>query len=298
MHDQAGRKQMTNDMQPRALVFSDLDGTLLDHESYSFDAARPMLERLDMLGVPVIPVTSKTRAELLPLRVELGNRHPFITENGAAVFIPCGYFDDCPGGAVQRGEYWVYEVSSRRSHYVELLGQVRAEFEGEFQHFAQLGPDGIAGLTGLDLASAALANDRDYSEPVKWLGSAERKAAFIARLAELGAIATQGGRFLSVAGAADKGAALLWLRSAYQHALGLAHLPDIAAGDSPNDRAMLEQAETALVVRSPHHDYPSLVRSEAATIYSQAYGPEGWAEGLAQWLDTMDLPDKRKHSHG
>ena len=43
------------------LVFTDLDGTLLDHHSYSHAAALPGLERLRGLEVPVIPVTSKTR---------------------------------------------------------------------------------------------------------------------------------------------------------------------------------------------------------------------------------------------
>ena len=38
----------------RTLVFTDLDGTLLDHETYSFEAARTTLERLEELSVPVV----------------------------------------------------------------------------------------------------------------------------------------------------------------------------------------------------------------------------------------------------
>lgn len=52
----------------RTLVFTDLDGTLLDHETYSFEAARTTLERLEKLSVPVVFNSSKTAAELLPLR--------------------------------------------------------------------------------------------------------------------------------------------------------------------------------------------------------------------------------------
>ena len=86
--------------QVQPLVFTDLDGSLLDHHSYSFDAARSTLERLDELGIPVIPVTSKTRAEIKQIRDALGNKHPFVAENGAAVFIPRSYFPEPPEGTL------------------------------------------------------------------------------------------------------------------------------------------------------------------------------------------------------
>jgi mannosyl-3-phosphoglycerate phosphatase len=64
------------------LIFTDLDGTLLDHHSYSFSAALPALQRLRRFNIPLIPVTSKTLAELAPLMRELDNPHPCIAENG------------------------------------------------------------------------------------------------------------------------------------------------------------------------------------------------------------------------
>lgn len=67
---------------PHLLVFTDLDGTLLDHHTYSWQPARPALERLDGLKIPLILCSSKTSPEMLGLRAELGNRHPFIVENG------------------------------------------------------------------------------------------------------------------------------------------------------------------------------------------------------------------------
>lgn len=67
--------------QKKLLVFTDLDGTVLDHYSYSHALAEPMLRVFMRENIPVIPVSSKTRAELEPLRVALENRHPFIVEN-------------------------------------------------------------------------------------------------------------------------------------------------------------------------------------------------------------------------
>ena len=145
----------------RALVFSDLDGTLLDHDTYSFEPARTLLGQLERAGIPVIPTTSKTRAELMSLRQQLSNAHPFIAENGAAVYLPQGYFPDCPAGAVQRGGFWVYEISAGRGHYLDLLEQLAEEFPGEFDHFARAGVKGIAAMTGLSEEQAALANERE-----------------------------------------------------------------------------------------------------------------------------------------
>lgn len=82
------------------LIFSDLDGSLLDNDSYSHAAADALLAKLDQDEIPVILTTSKTRAEVEALRVELNNRHPFITENGAAVYIPQGYFSTKPEGCI------------------------------------------------------------------------------------------------------------------------------------------------------------------------------------------------------
>lgn len=271
------------------LVFTDMDGSLLDHHDYSYAPARPLLERLELAGIPVIPNTSKTRVELEQLREALGNRHPFVAENGAAVFIPAGYFDNQPEGTQCYGEYWVHEMSAPRQHWLAILDELASEFAGEFTSFQREGAEGVAALTGLSPVEAALANQREYSEPVAWLGSAERRSAFVVALRMRGANPLQGGRFLTLAGDCDKGRALQWLRAEYQAAARGAAQHAIAIGDSGNDVAMLEAAETALVVRSPVHDFPRLERP-GNTMYSTQFGPAGWAEGVSRWLEARGVP--------
>ncbi|WP_051371748.1 HAD hydrolase family protein [Leisingera aquimarina] len=68
------------------LLFSDLDGTLLSHENYSWEPARPALTALKRAGAGVILATSKTAAEVAPLRQSMGlGRWPAIVENGAGL---------------------------------------------------------------------------------------------------------------------------------------------------------------------------------------------------------------------
>lgn len=272
----------------RCLVFTDLDGSLLDHHTYSYRDAVPQLRRLEYLQIPVILASSKTRAEIEHLRGELGNRHPFISENGAAVFIPRGYFDSQPEGTLEKDDYWVRELSAGRSQWLDVLDSLRSLYPGEYQYFYQAGIDGIVQMTNLPEARAREANQREYSEPVKWLGSEQRKQEFLDSLCLRGASVLQGGRFLTVSGDCDKGRALTWLRDVYLQGQPQASIGDLAIGDSANDLAMLEAASAALVVRSPVHDFPTLNRA-AGVHYSRDYGPAGWAEGVTRWLEDRHL---------
>ncbi|KGE04754.1 HAD-IIB family hydrolase [Pseudohaliea rubra] len=265
------------------LVFSDLDGTLLDHDSYSHAAAQPAIDLLDVLAIPLVFVSSKTRAEVVALRRRLANGHPFVVENGAAVFIPEGYFLAQPAGTVLRDGYWVRELAAPRARWVALLEQIAADFPGQFEYFARAGEAGIAAMTGLSEAKAALANAREYSEPVQWRGDRAGLDAFLAACAAGGARVSRGGRFYSLGGEADKGEALRWLRKQFAMARGIRHIKDLAAGDGANDVPMLESAETALLVRAPDRDLPPLQRA-GGVLCSDAEGPAGWAEGVTQWL--------------
>ena len=272
----------------RYLVFTDLDGSLLDHHNYGYRDSLPQLRQLDSLGIPVIPASSKTRVEIERLRAELNNPHPFIAENGAATFIPVGYFDRQPADTVERNAYWIREMSQPRSAWLKILEELEIEFAGNYESFHRAGVEGIMRMTSLPRPRAEEANLREYSEPVKWFGDDKTRDVFLGRLQAAGAQVLQGGRFLSVCGDCDKGRALAWLRNAYCEAAGGARCHDIAIGDSRNDCAMLEAAETALVIRSTVHEFPPLQRSEGV-IYSEDYGPAGWAEGVARWLHLQQL---------
>jgi mannosyl-3-phosphoglycerate phosphatase len=270
------------------MVVSDLDGSLLDHYSYSFDEAREQVRQLEQARIPLVLASSKTREEILQLRLELNNRHPFIVENGAAVFIPVRYFSQQPDQTVRRDDYWVYEMTLPREHWVKRLAQLEPQFPGDFNSFNSAGVAGIMAMTGLSEAQAGAANERGYSEPVRWLGKPATEHLFIVALQAAGATVQRGGRFLSVSGACNKGQALIWLRARYQEASLSGAIEDLAIGDSANDVAMLETATTTLLVRSPVHDFPSLTKTHGV-MRSSNFGPAGWAEGVAHWLRDNNI---------
>jgi predicted mannosyl-3-phosphoglycerate phosphatase (HAD superfamily) len=74
------------------VVFTDLDGTLLDSETYSYEKSLAMINRLKESGTPLIFCSAKTIVEQEVYRNELGLFHPFIVENGSTIFTPQAYF--------------------------------------------------------------------------------------------------------------------------------------------------------------------------------------------------------------
>jgi len=113
----------------RLIVFTDLDGTLLDHSTYKWEAAQPALRQLRLSGSPVVLCTSKTRAEVLPLRDQLKLTDPFVTENGGAIYIPRNYFPFAlPTAQVEAG-YQVLELGQRYTNLVRALEEA-AETSG------------------------------------------------------------------------------------------------------------------------------------------------------------------------
>lgn len=282
------------------LVFTDLDATLLDHNTYSFAPAKPMLDWLERHNIPVIPTTSKTSAELAELRVRLNNRHPFISENGACIWIPKDYFDKQPQGTQLSNcrEFWIKDwntdsTSSSRKHYQQLIQQACGELDFrqglDVDTFESLGNKGIAKVTGLSVEQASLANKRQSSEPVYFHAqdsaqNNEHRKALADSLRALGVGVVEGGRFLHVmAPGTSKGAALKWLSQIY----GYQHCSTIALGDSQNDVDMLERADYSVLIRNPHKAFPELAKSENV-VRSESTGPKGWSEALCSIL-KIDL---------
>jgi len=260
---------------PSLLVFTDLDGTLLDHDTYSWAPAQPALEQLRRAGVPVIFNSSKTAAEQIVLRDRIGNEHPFIVENGAAVYVP------------RDGDYEVQRFGADRANLVALARRLREERGLRFEGFSDWTPKQLASIADLSEEMAALALQRCCSEPLLWRDDEASLHWFQQRIEEAGFRLVRGGRFLHLMGRFDKSEAMAWLRRRYAPADGV-NPTVLALGDSPNDADMLDAADIAAVIRSAKSDQVCPTRPRRV-LRTKSRGPEGWQEAMDALLPELGL---------
>ncbi|TGN39844.1 HAD-IIB family hydrolase [Marinobacter confluentis] len=259
---------------PRLIIFSDLDGTLLDHDNYDWSPARSAMERLAASEIPVVLNSSKTISEIRKVREQMGNQAPFIVENGAAVVIPA----NCFGASDEQ----VKRFGAPRADVLALLARLREE-GFEFSGFADMSPAEISKHSRLSEAEAELARDRVATEPLLWHGDEESLAAFRQKLEAENCRLVQGGRFLHAMGNFDKADGVRFLLKKYKEQDPAGRMIAIALGDSPNDQHMLEEADIAVIVRGVHSD-SVVLPSQSRAIRSLKPGPAGWNECVLNLL--------------
>ena len=264
------------------LIFTDLDGTLLDARNYSFEPARDMLRSVKELGVPLIICTSKTRAEVMIWRARLGNDHPFIVENGGGVYIPSGYFGFPVPYARNVDSYSAVVFGTPYRELREALAVLKSR-GFDVRGFGDMTVEKVAELTGLDINEAALAKEREFDEPFVYAGNKEALACLVEEIGLLGFKHTSG-RLMHILGDNDKGRAVRHLTGLYRKRYG--GVVTAAIGDSPNDEPMLAAVDHPFLVRKPEglHD-PAITDGRVTKV--DGIGPEGWAEAVGLLLGRL-----------
>jgi mannosyl-3-phosphoglycerate phosphatase len=256
---------------PGFIVFSDQDGTILDHNTYSFDEALEGIRILKERGVPLVPVSSKAFEEMRDLQMDLGLDGPFIFENGGGIALPSGR-EDLEGFRIDLLGAGPGEL---RKH----LPLLRSLFPGGIKIPADMGIGEIMKLTGLPERRAALARVRRASLPFITEKNAppEKLEAVNRALGPVNLMVTRGGRFYHLLSSdTHKGRAALQVR---QILCGRdAKTVMVGLGDSENDIPLLKTVDRPFIIRK--HDGSVMSASiEGATI-TEKRGPAGFTEAI------------------
>ena len=264
------------------MVFTDLDGSLLDHADYSFQKARPALDLIRKRRIPLVFATSKTRAEVERLQQAMGIREPFIVENGAALFFPDDYRQLHVDVGFRRPPYTVIRLGSPYAEIRRFVTSVRNRFR--IRGFGDMSLAQVAELTGLTVEAAALAKQREFTEP--FLPEPETDmAAFAKTAAAQGFTITQGGRFYHLIGRRqDKGAAVRLAAELFSKR-AQAPVITIGIGDSANDLPMLQSVTIPLII--PRADGTCLDIDLPGLRKAPRTGSAGWSEAVVDLLQHL-----------
>ncbi len=268
------------------VVFTDLDGTLLDHETYRWDAAAPALDALRRLHIPLVIVTSKTWAEVRPLQRGLRRREPVIVENGGAIYVPQEYFPFWIENSAPAARGWLrVALGTPRQRLLRAIAGASQAAGVKVRSFAAMDVREIARRTGLPLTEARRAARREFDEPFVILDSDPRAPARLKdQIRRRGFALTRGSRFFHILGGNDKGEAVRKLTGWFHRALG-AEARTMGFGDSPNDIPLLKAVDVPILVARPNGRYDAETWAAVPRLRrAGGIGPEGWNRALTKLL--------------
>jgi len=264
---------------PDLVIFSDLDGCLLDAETYAWEPARPALELLRRRGIPLVLCSSKTRAEMEVHREEFGLGGPFIVENGGAVLIPEGYFPSAPGSRDPRDPYRRLPLGAAYARLTEALADIQGATGLRLRGFGEMSAEEVSRLTGLALEAARRAKAREYDEPFLADLRPDQVERLEAEVMRRGLALTRAGRFYHLSGRHDKGVAVDVLARLFRDRFP--HVRTVGLGDGANDLPMLARVDLPVIIpRGPAQVDPAL--ADRPWRVAPAAGPAGWGAAVQE----------------
>jgi predicted mannosyl-3-phosphoglycerate phosphatase (HAD superfamily) len=211
---------------------------------------------LDHRGIPAVWLTSRSRLQFDEPRRKLGHSHPFIAEDGCAVYLPEDYFHLRPDSALSRlqktatvrlGRFTCIPIAQGLPAASEALEALSVETGVPIVTLRSLSPRELAQNTGLPQREAELARQRDFDDIFFFAGVSEDKIKrFLAEGRNRKLEFRQQGILWSVAIGSSiqrciRGLAKLYDRALryHPHTLGIA-TPELASGLFPLcDRTVL-----------------------------------------------------------
>lgn len=269
------------------VLFTDLDGTLLDHHTYSPAAALTAVRQLQARGIPIVFCSSKTPAEQVFLQDELGMRQPFIFENGSGIAVPEHYFPDEILRAVAPWKAYTIVLFARKNagRIIGILREIGAKAGIELRSLSDLPAEEHCALTGLSATQRERADARWATVTLATPLDTAQARLLASMLADEALTLSRGGRFYTVQDAAvSKGAAIRQLLELFRRHTGLVPRT-VAVGDSPNDLPMFRVVDTSFLVQRPDGSWADVQAAGMERV--RAVGPTGFSEVISRLIHAI-----------
>ena len=272
------------------VVFTNLDGSLLDGGGTGYGAARPALDALDRRNIPLVAISRRTRAEVTALQAQLDIIHPAAIEDGAAVLVPDRYF---PSSILDDaweldGDRYVRVFGLPYCHLRQVLQDVRVELGADIVGFGDWSEGELVLALGLTADEARMVHQRQFSEIFTFSGDREALQQAISRhhlqISQLQTSSLQGQWYLT--GNADKTAAIDLLLDCFLKHVG--QINSLGIGTNKSDVGWMNLMKQAVVISSMLDTESWWAKQPGWWTQAQLPGAEGWNETVLNWLEATD----------
>jgi len=264
------------------IVFTEPLDVFLPHGHPVERGAAEALGELDRRLAPLIFVSRGTRVEVEFVRRRIGNRHPFITENGGGVFVPEGYFRQRIPGAAAIRNYHCVALARPYEQACSALEESAEEASAEVVGFHQMSAREIAENTGLPQKIAEMARLREYDEPFFFAGEEEAASRRLVQAARTrGWRIARGERFWHCNSGADMAGAVRRMMEMYRADKHRGRMRSVAIGWSRHQLPMLAAAGRAVIMPRADGNYDEELVQKLPGARSAAEG------GIAGWSDAV-----------
>lgn len=258
------------------IIFTDLDGTLIDKVTYTWDKAKPAIEECKRKEIPIIIVSSKTKEEIIKIRDELELKSPFVVENGGGIYFDFGD-DPPPEGAEEKDGFYKISLGVSYENLIKSLREISDETGYTLRGFSQMSPNEVSWLTGLSIEDSLRAMRREFDEPFIILNENPDIKRLEISAGKRGLSIVKGGRFYHLKGEIDKGMAVSRIIKWYSKKSP--YLISVGLGDGPNDISMLEVVDIPVLVKGGFGEKDMSLQMNNLII-TEKEGPEGWNDSV------------------
>lgn len=256
----------TKNFATKWLIFTDLDGTLLD-DRYDLRAAGEAMDSLHAHGCICVPASSKTNLEMIELNRYRKFPSPYVFENGAGLCWPSASEPE--------------QFGRDADEICDLLDHISAAHDFRYRTLRHLDATEVQAITGLSASASELAKQRSGSMPLLWEDSHQALESFSETLGFIGLQVVQGGRFYTVLDKSCNKA--IGMRKIAEHFMRPDDRPVlVSCGDAKNDLEMLALADIAVLF--PNNDGNYFQFNHPVVHYAAVCGHEHWLETMQHIL--------------
>jgi mannosyl-3-phosphoglycerate phosphatase len=263
------------------IIFTGIDEVLSSTAQSDYQSITAVVQDLEQQNIPLIPVTSKTRAEVADWLERFDLINPFIVERGSGIFI---HQKDRRFTALKTTSIDHYHLHQLGYSYTEAraaLKVVQEEINKILRGFGDLDEENIQSLIGGSPKEARKAKAREFSE--YFLTPNRLEIEQLQQVAqEYGyKILPSDNLSLILGSEAVEATAIKWLTNNFNNfTVNDSDIRTVGLGSTKEDLALLETVQIPIIIPSPT-GVDTCLSSKNWQVASNP-GVKGWTEAIKQ----------------